>query len=190
MAWYVIDGMDGSGKSTVSQMLAEELRSRGRRVLVLEHPNRSIAIGRLEGRLLLVDNRPALIMSSCLYILDIVRSVGVMKRSRRRYDDVIFVRYIMAVSYLPDRFAALAYRIFDNVLPTPDVRILVDIDERTALSRIESRGEELERFESLENLRETRTRMLEMSEGWIVIDNSRGQEEIGEAIRGILRSPR
>lgn len=190
MAWYVIDGMDGSGKSTVSQMLAEELRSRGRRVLVLEHPNRSIAIGRLEGRLLLVDSIPALIMSSCLYILDVVRSVGVMKRSRRRYDDVIFVRYIMAVSYLPDRFATLAYRIFDNVLPTPDVRILVDVDERTALSRIESRGEELERFESLENLRETRTRMLEMSEGWVVIDNSRGQEEIGEAIRGILRSPR
>ncbi len=103
---------------------------------------------------------------------------------------MIFVRYIMAVSYLPDRFAALAYRIFDNVLPTPDVRILVDVDERTALSRIESRGEELERFESLENLRKTRTRMLEMSEGWVVIDNSRGQEEIGEAIRGILRSPR
>lgn len=118
MAWYVIDGMDGSGKSTVSQMLAEELRSRGRRVLVLEHPNRSIAIGRLEGRLLLVDSRPALIMSSCLYILDVVRSVGVMKRSHKRYDDVIFVRYIMAVSYLPDRFAALAYRIFDKGLLT------------------------------------------------------------------------
>ena len=93
--------MDGSGKTTASRMLAEELQSRGRRVLVLEHPNRDTAIGRLEARFLLVDGRTALIASTCLYVADVVRSVWTMKHSHADYDDVIFVRYIMAVSYLP-----------------------------------------------------------------------------------------
>lgn len=177
--------MDGSGKSTVSGILAEELRSRGRRVLVLEHPNRDTAVGRLEARFLLVDGKAALIASTCLYIADVIRSVWVMKHSKGRYDDVIFVRYIMAVSYLPDRLAGIAYRIFAGVLPTPDVRMLVDVDEAIALQRIESRGEDLERFETIEKLKETRRRMLGLSDGWIVIDNSGDPDDTEEAVRRI-----
>lgn len=179
--------MDGSGKSTVSRMLADELRSRGRRVLVLEHPNRDTAIGRLEARFLLVDGKPALIASTCLYITDVIRSVWIMKHSKGRYDDVVFVRYIMAVSYLPDGLASVAYRIFAGVLPTPDVRILVDVDESIALHRITSRGEDLERFETSEKLEETRRRMLSLSDGWIVIDNSGDCDDTRDTICRILR---
>lgn len=187
LTWYVVDGMDGSGKTTVSRILADELRSKGRRVLVIEHPNRDTAIGRLEARFLLVDGKAALIASTGLYIADVVRSVWVMKHSGKRFDDVIFVRYIMAVSYLPDSLARIAYRLFAGVLPTPDVRILVDVDESTALKRIESRGEELERFETSEKLEETRRRMLGLSKGWIVIDNSGDPDEAVDAVRRILR---
>lgn len=48
MVWYVVDGMDGSGKTTAADMLASELRSQGRRVLMISHPNTDTLVGRLE----------------------------------------------------------------------------------------------------------------------------------------------
>lgn len=182
MTWYVVDGMDGSGKSTAADVLVDKLESEGRKVLRIEHPNRTTRLGRLEARLLLVDGKAALVASTALYVADVVRSVWRMKRARG-FDDVVFVRYIMAVAYLPDDLAGMAYRIFANVLPTPDVRILVDVDPETAMRRIESRGEELERFESPEKLEKVRGRMLRLSDGWIVVDNSGSPEESADGIR-------
>lgn len=152
----------------------------------MEHPNRDTVVGRLEARFLLVDGKMAMVASTCLYIADVIRSVWIMKHSRTDYDDVVFVRYIMAVSYLPDRLAGMAYTIFANVLPTPDVKILVDVDESIALERIDSRGEEKERFESLDKLRDTRRRMLDLSKGWIVIDNSGSSDDSRNEIHRIL----
>ena len=80
----------------------------------------------------------------------------------------------------------MAYTVFANVLPTPDVRILVDVDESLALERIDSRGEEKERFESLDKLRDTRRKMLDLSEGWIIIDNSGGSDDVRREIQRIL----
>lgn len=177
MAWYVIDGMDGSGKTTVAGMFKEELESRGRTVLLIEHPNRGTRLGRIEADLLKIDGKPALVSAIALYVMDVVRSVWIMKRNRK-YDDVVFVRYVMAVSYLPEGLARKAYRLFMSVLPSPDRRILVDVDEVTALGRITSRGEDLERFEDLESLRETRRMMLMLSDdGWTVIDNTGTAED-------------
>ena len=50
MVWYVVDGMDGSGKSTVAGILKGELEARGRSVLVIAHPNRDTVVGRMELR--------------------------------------------------------------------------------------------------------------------------------------------
>lgn len=186
LTWYVLDGMDGSGKTTIAGMLRDELESRGRSVLLIEHPNRRTHLGRLEARLLKIDGKPALVSAIALYVMDVVRSVWVLKRNRV-YDDVVFVRYVMAVSYLPEGLARKAYKLFMSVLPSPDEKILVDVDEITAYGRITSRGEDLERFEDLESLRETRRRMLMLSEdGWTVIDNTGGLEDSRRMVLGCL----
>jgi dTMP kinase len=50
------------------------------------------------------------------------------------------------------------------------------------MKRIESRGEELETFENMEDLTRTREKMLSLSEGWLVVDNTLPLEEVKRII--------
>ena len=79
MAWYVVDGMDGSGKSTVADILRDELESRGRSVMVIAHPNRGTAVGRLELAFLRGDSKLDVVMSTVLYVADVLHSICVMR---------------------------------------------------------------------------------------------------------------
>lgn len=185
MTWFIVDGMDGSGKTTVASVLKTELESQGRKVLLIEHPNRNTILGRIESKMLQVDGKAAMMAATLLYVLDVIRSVWIMKHDSA-HDDVIFVRYIMAVSYLHDESAKKAYKIFEHVLPTPDVKILVDVDEHTAYSRITSRGDDIERFEKLEILADTRRKMLMLSNDWIVLDNNSTSDKLVDVIRELL----
>ncbi len=179
MTWYVVDGMDGSGKTTVADMLVAELRSRGRRVLLMNHPNVDTLVGRLEQGFLHGDSKLDVILSTMLYIADVLHSLSVMRgRKGREYDDVVFVRYSMAVAYLSDSACMKAHRAVELLLPTPDVAVLVDIDPRIAINRIFSRGDELEVFETLDKLTSIRNRMLGISEGWVVLNNGGDMESL------------
>ncbi|MGN0097870.1 MAG: thymidylate kinase [Candidatus Methanomethylophilaceae archaeon] len=186
MVWYVVDGMDGCGKSTVARSIRTGLESKGRKVLIMEHPNRDTFVGRLERAFLEGDSKLHVMISTLLYIMDILHSLTFIRGGRGgSYDDIIFVRYSMAAAYLPDGMGRFAYDLICRVLPTPDVRILVDVDPDVAMSRIIDRGENLEIFETDEKLRTVRRRMLGLSEGWIVIDNSEGTEYMTEQVRRI-----
>lgn len=188
MAWYVVDGMDGSGKSTVAGILKGELEARGRSVLVIAHPNRGTMVGRMELRFLQGDSRLDVIMSTLLYVADVLHSLRVMRgRKGRGYDDVIFVRYIMAVAYLPDRMCDRAYGIISDLLPMPETKVLVDVDPQVAMGRIFDRGEDLEVFETVERLSAVRERMLRLSDGWAVIDNGSNPEDLAELVRSLIR---
>lgn len=183
MTWYVVDGMDGSGKSTVAGIIADELGSRGRSVAVMTHPNRGTRVGRMELEMLRKEGKAALLASTALYILDVLHSIFLMKGRMRGYDDLVFVRYSMAVAYLPDRLCRPAYRVITAVLPKPDVSVLVDVDPETAMGRISDRGEELEVFETVERLDRVRVRMLSVSEGWIVLENTGDMGALEEEVR-------
>ena len=72
----------------------------------------------------------------------------------------------------------------------PDVKILVDIEPETAMERILERGEKLEVFETVDKLRSTRQKMLGISEGWFVIDNSGTRESTEAQTEDVLREVR
>lgn len=183
MTWYVVDGMDGSGKSTVAGIIARNLESRGRRVAVITHPNRDTKIGRAELSMLRKEGKVAMLASTSLYIIDILHSLRMRRgKALRGYDDVIFVRYSMAVAYLSDRLCGTAYRVITCILPVPDVTVLMDVDPRTAMDRIRDRGEDLEMFETIEKLESVRRRMLSVSDGWIVIENTGDVAELEKRV--------
>ncbi len=180
--------MDGSGKSTVADNIRQRLEAEGRNVLVIEHPSRSTRTGHIGHTLLQKEGKPALVMAIGFYIADVVRSLTIMKRGT--YDDYIFVRYSMAVAYLPDKLCNLAYEVIKRVLPTPDVKILVDVDPEIAMGRISVRGEDLEVFETVEKLAKTRRRMLGIDDGWVPLDNNGNIDctvsEIDRVLEGFL----
>lgn len=129
-----MDGMDGSGKSTAARIIVDHLESKGRKVLFMTHPNRGTRIGRLELELLKREGKAAMALSTLFYIIDILHSIRMMRSRRgRSYDDVVFVRYIMAVAYLPDGACGKAYRLISHILPMPDTAILVDVPPETAM---------------------------------------------------------
>ncbi|MBR2255516.1 MAG: thymidylate kinase [Candidatus Methanomethylophilaceae archaeon] len=172
MVWIVVDGMDGSGKSSVAEIMERELTKRGRKVLVLTHPNTDTFVGRVEARALCIQGKAAKIVSVLAYITDVIHSIVAMKLTRRNYDDYIFVRYIMGVAYLSEKPARIAYRIFDCIFPRPEYKVLVDVEASVALERIKMRGQDLEVYETLDKLEDTRHKMLLLSDGWMVVDNN------------------
>ncbi|MBR6204494.1 MAG: thymidylate kinase [Candidatus Methanomethylophilaceae archaeon] len=182
MTWYVVDGMDGCGKSTCAELLKEKLESEGRRVRLFSHPDSGCLFGRLEYGYLLKEGRLAKMLATVFFILDAVDSLFKMRLSSRKYDDFIFVRYLMSVAYLPDGIYRKAYRIIKKLFPMPDEFILVDVDAETSLRRIEARGEERESFENMDDLVRTREKMLSLSDGWFVVDNTLPLEEVKRLI--------
>ena len=186
MTWYVVDGMDGSGKSTVGHLIEEKMVSQGRKVLFLEHPNDNCRSGRLAHKYLLKNGKIAMLLSTTFYIFNVIHSLRFKKKHRKEYDDIIFVRYNMAVAYLPKCLIKPGYRFISFIFPKPDVGIFVDIDPESAMQRILDRGGDLEMFETEEKLKKTREKMLILSNGWNIIDNTHGLEQTKESVEWIL----
>ncbi|MBO4568437.1 MAG: deoxynucleoside kinase [Candidatus Methanomethylophilaceae archaeon] len=191
MTWFVVDGMDGCGKSTCADIIEDKLKRENHEVFKVTHPDQGCLVGRLENAYLHKEGRLCKILSTVFYILDVLDSLAKMRVHRKEYNDFIFVRYIMAVAYLPKGLQEKAYTLISKVLPMPDELILVDVDAETSMSRILGRGEALEAFENLEDLKQVRESMLSLSDGWTVIDNSRPLDEVRRQIEdhvdGILR---
>ena len=187
MTWYAVDGMDGSGKTTSSDFIHEQLEQEGRKVLEITHPNQDTTFGRTAARYLLKDGKGAVLISTLFYILDVFHSLRVKRRHGKEYDDIIFVRYSLAAAYMPERLCKPIYKIIEFFLPIPDVKIYVDVEPKIALQRIYERGEELETFETEEKLEKTRHRMHLITESWITINNSGTPEQTREQTKRILQ---
>ena len=184
----MVDGLDGSGKSTAADILAEGLRARGRTVVVHTHPGDGSFAGRVASECLLKRGRPAILVMAFFYFVDILHSIWVLRRSDRDYDDVIFVRYLLEAAYFPDSLYRVGHAIPAGVLPEPDVSILVDVDPDVAMERVRSRGGEVEVYENPAHMERTRRHMLELSEGWHVIDNNGSEERLESQLHTLLDS--
>lgn len=183
----VVDGIDGSGKSTVAAWVAEHYQTRGEKVLVRTHPSDS-PWGRLSRRSLTSEGKVMKTLATVFFIIDVLDSLRRMRRWKD-YDKVIFVRYVMATAYLPKGTHRMGYRFFCNVLPIPKRLLLVDATPERALERIEARDHEREMFENLASLTRVRSKVLELSkEGWTVLDNSGSVESSRSQLQSVLAS--
>ncbi|MCQ2052460.1 MAG: deoxynucleoside kinase [archaeon] len=186
MTWYVIEGIDGSGKSTIGHMIEEKIIKCGRKVLFLEHPNDLCRFGRLAHKYLFKRGKMAVVFATLFYILNVVHSLKYKKKHSEEYDDFIFVRYNMAVAYLPKKLIKLGNKIIKYVFPAPDVGIFVDIDPELAMRRISERSEKLEMFESVEKLASTREKMLSLLDDWIIVNNNHDLEQTKKSINLLI----
>ena len=186
MRWIIVEGIDGSGKTTVAKWISEHYVDKGDRVIVRTHPSDSWC-GKMSRKCLQRSGKIMAILSTLFFICDLLRSLRELKTWRKRTDDVIFVRYVMASAYLPKGRAKIAYDIMSKILPMPERKLLVDAEPSSAMIRIGSRNDTIEMFENIESLRRVRSVELEIAKAdWRILDNSAPKKESRRELERIL----
>ena len=99
--FIVIDGLDGSGKDTQVNLIAEAYEKKGRKVTVRSHPCSDNKFGRKSKQALLKTGKINHIKATVYFGLDAIRSVH-MFYYNSDVDVLVFSRYILAVMYLPE----------------------------------------------------------------------------------------
>ncbi|MBR2665237.1 MULTISPECIES: nucleoside/nucleotide kinase family protein [Methanobrevibacter] len=179
--FIVIDGLDGSGKDTQVNLIAEAYQKKGRDVTIRSHPCNDNKFGRKSKAALLKTGKLNHIKATIYFGLDAIRSVQ-MYCHNRNTDVVIFSRYILAVMYLPNVVNTIVYKIVAFVLPTSDCMFFLDITPEESLRRIGSRDEETEMFENIESLTENRERSRKFTYNWNVVSADDAPDVISEKI--------
>lgn len=183
MGFYVIDGLDGSGKDTQAYMLMEYLSRNGHEAILRIHPASDSIFGRASKRALMGRGPIWRTAATVFYGLDVFRSLLLYYRDGR---DVIFVRYTMACAYLPRPLVKPTYSLVSLILPRSPNMFFLDVEPGEALRRIHLRGNGREMFESLEHLRKNRERALLITDGWKVVDGNGTPGQVFEQIIGFL----
>ena len=191
-----IDGIDGTGKSTQVNLLAEWLRSQGRSVVECVDPGET-AVG-LELRRIVLDNRHDMSVwtEALLFMASRVELVNrVISPALAEGKVVVSDRFLLAnVVYQGhaggldvERLWQFGREVIGGLMP--DLTVILDLPVAAATER---RGRPADRMEAkdLEYRERVRAGFLAESERIpaVVIDASPGIEEVHEAIREVVKS--
>jgi dTMP kinase len=190
--FIVIEGIDGTGKSTQVKRLGEWLTAQGREVVLSREPTdgpwgkkvrESAATGRLSPE------------DELQYFL---------KDRRQHVEELIAPSLAAGKVVILDRyyFSTMAYqgaRGFDPgeirrknevFAPVPDLLLIMDLDVDFALERIGARGDTANEFEKRENLERCREIFLSLKdEGFVRVIDTRGTlDEVAARVREAVGS--
>lgn len=197
------EGLDGCGKSTQIDKTLNILQSSGKKVKVLREPGGNTVSEKIRGLLLDLDNnsmKPETEM--LLYIAS--RAQLVREDISRLLEDgcvVILDRFIDSTTAYQgygrgldlETIRVLNLFATENGKYIPDITFFLDIETEKSLSRVTSRGEEINRMESedIDFFDRVRKGFLEISrrnpERFSVIDASGTVEEVFGRISDVLR---
>jgi len=185
--FIVIEGIDGTGKSTQAKRLAEWFRAQGREVVLDFEPTYGVHGSRLResftsGRLapeeelqLFIDDRKEHVET---VIAPALAAGKVVILDRYYFSNMA---YQGAIGFDPQEIR----RRNETFAPVPDRLFILDLDVETALARIGSRGDTANEFEKRENLERCREIFLSLKEEAFVrvIDTTGTPEQVAERIR-------
>ena len=182
--FIVFDGLDGCEKDTQVNLIAEMYEQQGRKVDIRSHPCSDNKFGRKSKQALLKTGKFNHLKATLYYGLDALRSVH-MYYYNKDTDVLIFSRYTLAVAYLPDIVNVIVYKIVSFVLPKSDCMFFLDVSPEESLRRIQSRNEEEEMFENIDDLRKVRSKTKIATYEWNIIPADDAPEVISQKVRDI-----
>ncbi|MDI9646552.1 MAG: dTMP kinase [Archaeoglobales archaeon] len=184
-----IEGIDGAGKTTIANFLAEELRKMGYDVVVFKEPSNSVYGKKIK----FADKRLSLEEEMDLFLKDRIEDVkNNIIPALKDGKIVIMDRYYYSnAAYQSARGRLNALDILkmnEKIAPKPDLVLLLDLDVEVALKRLESRGK-LSVFEDKEYLRKVRDVFLEIAdERTVVVDASKPLDALKKEVLKIVKS--
>ena len=184
--FIVLEGIDGSGKTTAISKIGEYLESLGRKVMITKEPTKG-AIGKLVAET--DDLTPE--SEALLFTADRACHTKEISECLEAGYDVICDRYFastLAYQSASGLDRDWLYSINSKVIREPDVHILLDVDPEISLTRVGKRGEKVSRFEKLDYLRKVRDSYLGIAKayGLTVLDASRNEGDVLMDIIGMI----
>jgi dTMP kinase len=182
----IIDGLDASGKSTQAHKLFAFLTNHGKTVFVRFHPSSDNFFGVKAKGFLYLKGKSAHFAAAFFYMLDVIRSI--LFYSWRRYDYIIFVRYLMGTAYLPAPLHRIGYHFFASIVPTSNLMFFLDVTPQEAYRRIQQDRSKREMFENLEELKRIRHKALSLAlvDKWAVMNGDKPVKDVEREIRKLL----
>ena len=186
MTFIIIDGLDGSGKSTQAKLILKFLEKRGKTVCLRVHPEEDNFFGVKARQFLYSRGKSAHFASALFYMVDVIRSI--LLYSWRKVDYVVFVRYLMGTAYLPAPLHRIAYYFFSLIVPKSEMMLFLDVSPEVAAFRIEGSRSEREMFEDVVALKKVRVKAISLafSGKWIIINSDKPATEVASTIREII----
>lgn len=186
MPFIVLEGIDGSGKSSVSRKLAQMLESKGRKVILTAEPSEG-EVGRL-----IRKGVPGMSQygEALLFTADRAQhTYQIMEWVDDGYDVICDRYYASTLAYQsavadgPGLDEEWLMSINAPIIREPDLTFLLDLSPEVGMARVGKRGE-LSRFEVPEYQMNVRSNYLKIAEerNFIVIDASGTVDEVTQRI--------
>lgn len=188
--FVVLEGIDGSGKTTLSNLLKNDLESNGYTVYSTAEPTNGPI-----GALLRKEKIDSPRAEALLFVADRAYHTEEMLKRVENGEIVICDRYYAStLAYQSTSFSSSAFDMAfltdlnEAVVSEPDITFLLDLDPEVSAGRIDTRGEQKSKFERLEFQKQVRDNYLRIAgeRGFCVLDASSPSEQVcAEALKQI-----
>ena len=185
--FIVIEGLDGCGKTTQVELLAEELREQGEKVIETNEPTGGL-IGKLIRQVL---EKKAVLSSDALQLLFVADRLDHLRNeiepTLKRGEMVICDRYLWStVAYGSLNLDKNWLLSLHRYCSYPDISIFLEVEPKTCLQRIGLRGKGKTIFEEEGKLRKVWQVYQWLAEKFpkrvIIVDGEREPEKISREI--------
>jgi len=193
--FIAFEGIDGSGKSTQMQLLAEKLTVAGHQVHTTFEPTDGY-IGSIIRKILKGQMKADERTIAGLFVADRLDHLlneenGILKKLDEGFvvitDRYYFSSYAYHGSHMDIDWVISANAMSARIL-RPDINIFIDISPEIAIQRLNANRDKIELYESLENLKNVRDKYFESfeklmdEEQIIIIDGNPSTGKIAEEI--------
>ena len=199
--FIVFEGIDGAGKTTQVDLLAQNLASLGREVSLSAEPT-TLATGKAIRRALSGEEKKSECEMAAMFVLDriahnINSETGIRALTERGIDVISDRYYYSSLAYqgtATDYEWVKAMNINSPEIRRPDLCIYLDLLPEESLERISRGRESLEIYENLEKLTAVRAKFLSVvedlrrdGESIYVVNAARAAEDIAKETFEIVK---
>lgn len=199
--FIVFEGIDGAGKTTQVDLLAQNLASLGREVSLSAEPT-TLATGKAIRRALSGEEKKSECEMAAMFVLDriahnINSETGIRALTERGIDVISDRYYYSSLAYqgtATDYEWVKAMNINSPEIRRPDLCIYLDLLPEQSLERISRGRESFEIYENLEKLTAVRAKFLSVvedlrrdGESIYVVNAARAAEDIAKEIFEIVK---